>query len=142
MLTDGVHEAGNKKIARGLRAREKSGDDIISALAFPVRTREAWGIEKGAFGFAALEEIFLIETIERGHYGGIGKRASDFLNHVADAGLATSPENFHDAELEAAKGEGRGLSIGMDVSASFHEAEHGQAASMSGSAVVGRKLHR
>lgn len=123
MLADGVHEAGDQQIARGPRASEKSGDEISGAFAFPIGAREARRVKKGAVGFAAVEQAFFVEAVKRGHHGGVGERAVELLDDVADARFAARPEDFHHAELEAA--EGRPLSALLMLGiASLEKANH------------------
>jgi hypothetical protein len=87
-------QARKQEFSGGMRAGQETSNDSGGAPARPFLAGKKWTINEGAIGFVAVEETFFEEAIEGGHYGGVGKRATEIGDDVADAGFAARPEEF------------------------------------------------
>jgi len=116
VFADGVEEAGDQQVAGGLRTGEEAGEELAGAALFEFFARESRSIEEGAIRFAAGEEAFFVQAIERGHDGGVGQRSLESLGNFVDVRFPGFPEDGHDRGLERA--EDRGCQL------PFPETEH------------------
>ena len=124
MFADGVEEAREKKLARGMRAGEEISDEIAGAMPFPFLARKLGRIDEGAVGLVAVEKAFFEEAVEGSHYGGVRERTGELLDDVANRGFAARPENFHQFEFESAES-GRLARIAAGRETIFEETNHG-----------------
>jgi len=106
VFADGFEQTRKQEFAGGMGARQKAGDQITRASAFPFQARKTWRIKKSAIRFAAVQKTFFEEAVERGHYGGVRERTTELWDDISDTALTVRPENFHQFEFERAEGEG------------------------------------
>lgn len=120
MLTDRIQQAGEQEFARRAGPGKKTQDQTSRALAFPFLASKSRRIDESAIQFAPAEKALLEETIESCHYGRISQRALEFGDHIANAGIAANPKNFHEFELEQTQF----LGASLGTKAVFEEPNH------------------
>ena len=60
-------------------------------------------VAEGAVGQVTVEQTLLEEAVERGHDGGVGERAVEVGEDVADRALSLAPKDVQDLGLEGSQ---------------------------------------
>ena len=104
MGLDGIDEAGDQQVAGRIGSSEETGDPLIGQSSIPLVAGQKRGVNESALDLAAIENIFLEETVESGHESGVGERPGERAGDVADVALALRPKNLHDLKLQGPEG--------------------------------------
>jgi len=95
MLADSIEERREQQLARGVWPGKETGKNAFRSPVFPFLAGQARGIKKCAIRHTTLQQTFLVEAVESGHYGGVSERTIQLLNHIANVALSTRPEDLH-----------------------------------------------
>ena len=91
MLPNGVEKRREQYVTRRLRTRKPSDNDAFCALASPFFLGKLRRVNKSAIGHAAVEKTFFVEAVQRGHHRGVGERAIQPANDLANVAFALRP---------------------------------------------------
>src|SRR6266481_468342 len=101
-LADCIHKAGeNGAVAGGImqgHSNEMLGN-VLPVLVFS----QCGGVAIGLARFAAVQQTFFVQAVERGHDGGVGQSAGQFGMQIAHTDLAARPYPLHQLGFKRAQ---------------------------------------
>ena len=77
------------------RPGKNSGHHLAGFPVFPIQTGEAGRIHERPGQLLPGQKTFLIQTVQRGHYRGVGQWTVQQGDDILNAALSARPQDFH-----------------------------------------------